>query len=154
MCVVYLIRSTASGDEVLLGRKKTGLGIGKLVGPGGKLEAGETPEMAAVREVAEEIGVSVTPSSLERIGELTYPFPYRPEWSQKSWAFRCRDWSGHPLESPELRPEWYPLAGIPFDQMWDDAKYWLPTALTGVAVRATFSFGEDGSTVEETDWAR
>ncbi|MET0989706.1 MAG: NUDIX domain-containing protein, partial [Glaciihabitans sp.] len=58
VCVCYLLRMTdAGGTEVLLGRKKTGLGTGRLVGPGGKLEPGESARAAAVREVAEEVGL-------------------------------------------------------------------------------------------------
>ncbi|MBB5633740.1 8-oxo-dGTP diphosphatase [Cryobacterium mesophilum] len=152
VCVCYLVRETARGPEVLLGRKKTGLGRGKLVGPGGKLEADESPTDAVVREVAEEVGVVIDTDALELIGELTYPFPHAPKWSQKSWAFLCRAWEGNPTESEELRPEWYPMSALPLDQMWDDAKYWLPTALAGDRVVATFSFGRDGSTVESSDW--
>lgn len=39
---------------------------------------------------------------------------------------------------------------MPFDRMWDDARYWLPEALTGTVVKATFTFAKDGSTVEST----
>jgi hypothetical protein len=38
-------------DEVLLIRKKRGLGAGKINGPGGRLEPGETPRACAIREV-------------------------------------------------------------------------------------------------------
>src|SRR5678815_2859529 len=58
--------------RVLLIRKKRGLGAGKINGPGGKLEAGETARAAAVREVQEEIGV--TPLHLEDHGVLHFQF--------------------------------------------------------------------------------
>ncbi|HEY5036239.1 MAG TPA: NUDIX domain-containing protein, partial [Chthoniobacterales bacterium] len=38
------------GDEVLLIRKKRGFGAGKINGPGGKVEPGETALGAALRE--------------------------------------------------------------------------------------------------------
>lgn len=149
VCVCYLVRRGEQGDEVLLGRKKFGLGVGNLVGPGGKLEPGETPEVAIIREVAEETSMIVRDP--QRVGELVYPFPFRPAWSQKSWVFLCRDWSGEAAESDELSPDWYPVDAVPVDRMWDDAKYWLADALAGTYVRATFEFGEDLSTVHASD---
>lgn len=151
--VCYLLRGSAPDEQVLLGRKKTGLGAGNLVGPGGKLEAGESPADAAVRETLEEVGITIDPADLTLIGELTYPFPHHPQWSQKSWAFVCRDWIGEPVESDELAPEWFPVAEIPLEQMWDDAKHWLPAALGGTVIRATFTFGADGRTVENAEVA-
>jgi len=152
VCVVYIHRTLPGEErEILLGRKKTGLGRGHLVAPGGKIEAGETPEDAAVREVREEVGLAISRSALNLIGELTYPFPHRPEWSQKSWAFTADDPGGHAIESEELAPEWVRVSELPLDQMWDDAKYWLPASLRGVFTRATFSFGTDGLTVESSD---
>jgi len=41
------------GSRLLLIRKKRGLGAGKINGPGGRLEQGETPLACAIREVEE-----------------------------------------------------------------------------------------------------
>ena len=153
VCVCYLLRTGNAGDILLLGRKKFGLGEGKLVGPGGKLEPGETPERAIVREVAEE--TSLLLHRAELVGELTYSFPFKPEWSQKSWVFIAREWEseweGEPRESDELAPRWYPVADIPTVQMWDDARYWVRDALAGRFVTATFEFGPDLCTVSASD---
>jgi len=149
VCVCYLLRPGGSGEEVLLGRKKFGLGEGNLVGPGGKIEPGETPEQAIRREVAEE--TSLLLGGVLLVGELTYPFPFKPTWSQKSWVFVCREWDGEARESDELAPEWYPVADIPTARMWDDARYWVRDALAGCLVRATFEFGADLRTVSASD---
>ena len=151
VCVCYLVRPGHGGEEVLLGRKKFGLGEGNLVGPGGKIEPGETPEQAIRREVAEE--TSIVLGDVELVGELTYPFPFRPTWSQKSWVFLCREWEGEAHESDELAPEWYPVAEIPTERMWNDAHYWVRDALAGRFVRATFEFGADLRTVAASDHA-
>lgn len=155
VCVVYIQRVSPTGvREVLLGRKKVGLGVGHFVAPGGKLEPGESPSHAAVREVAEEVGLVIDPTQLTLIGELTYPFPHREEFSQKSWAFAIEYGGGAVAESVELDPVWVAIDRLPLDQMWDDAKYWLPDALAGEFARATFSFGPDGRTVETSDHPR
>jgi 8-oxo-dGTP diphosphatase len=156
VCVCYLIRvvdDAAFGptEQVLLGRKKFGLGEGRLVGPGGKLEPGESPADAIVREVFEEVGLVVDPGDLELMGDLTYPFPYRPSWSQRSWVFIARQWNGEAVESDELEPVWMNVDTLPVERMWDDAQYWLPQTLRGAPVHATFTFGEDGRTVESSD---
>ncbi len=152
VCVCYLIRAGDEGDEILLGRKKSGLGAGRLVGPGGKIQPGESRESAIAREIAEEVGLTVPPGSLELVGALTYPFPHRPEWSQKSWVFLGREWTGEPRESDELEPAWYPRDSIPTDRMWDDARFWLRHALAGEFVDATFEFGADLRTVVASDY--
>lgn len=148
VCVCYLIRGEAGSQEVLLGRKKKGFGLGTMVAPGGKLEPGESPVDAAVRETMEEVGLTVQPDDFTPIGELSYPFPHRPEFSQKSWAFLCRRWDGEPVESDELAPEWFPIRELPLADMWDDAKHWLPQALAGTFIRATFIFAADARSVE------
>ncbi|MCU1636321.1 MAG: hydrolase [Cryobacterium sp.] len=144
VCVCYLLRRSTDGVvQVLLGRKKKGLGVGNLVGLGGKLEPGESPRDAAVREIEEESGLVVQASALMPAGVLTYLFPHREAWSQDSTVFLCTDWSGTPRESNELNPEWFDVDTLPVDDMWDDARHWLPEVLRGARIRATFTFGED-----------
>jgi 8-oxo-dGTP diphosphatase len=147
VCVCYLLRVRDGRTEVLLGRKRHGLGEGKWVGPGGKLEPGESATDAAVREVLEETGLRVLSADLEPRGLLTYRFPYREAWSQESSVFVCRTWSGEPAASDELDPEWFAIDDVPYARMWDDASHWLPDVLAGGSVRRTFTFGADLSSV-------
>ena len=56
--------------KILLMRKKRGFGAGKINAPGGKIDPGETPLDAAVRETFEELGVS--PLGAEQRGELHF----------------------------------------------------------------------------------
>lgn len=78
--VCYLLaHDPERGEVVLLGEKRTGLGLGKVVAPGGKLEAGESPADACVREVAEESGLEVRPEHLVPAGGPALPVPESPE---------------------------------------------------------------------------
>ena len=61
--------------------------------------------------------------------------------------FVCRTWAGEPSGSDELDPEWFAVDDVPLDEMWDDARRWLPAVLAGGRVRRTFVFGEDLATV-------
>jgi 8-oxo-dGTP diphosphatase len=148
VCVAFLTRVGPDGcTEVLLGRKKTGLGSGNVVGLGGKLEEGETALDAIVREIEEESSLVVAPGDLTEMGLVKFSFPYRENWSQDSTVFVTSTFSGEPQESDEVSPAWYPIEALPLDEMWDDAKYWLPAVLAGERVLGDFTFGEDCATV-------
>lgn len=55
-----------NGNKVLLGRRaNTGWMDGHLCPPGGHVEEGETPLIAAAREIEEELGVKIDPKDLE-----------------------------------------------------------------------------------------
>jgi 8-oxo-dGTP diphosphatase len=148
------MRENPSG-EVLLGLKKTGFGAGKYAGFGGRVEAGETIERAAVRELEEETGIRVSPTDLYPIGHLTFLFPFKPGWSQIVYVFLVKTWQRDPKESDEMKPAWCKMNKIPFESMWDDASYWLPLILKGKRIRASFVYKEDNETVGEAkieDW--
>ena len=148
VCVAFLTRVGADGrTEVLLGRKKTGLGSGNIVGLGGKVEAGESALDAIVREIEEESSLVVDPADLTEMGLVKFAFPYRENWSQDSTVFVAHRWTGTPQESDEVSPDWYPVDELPLEGMWDDAKYWLPGVLAGARVLGDFTFGEDCATV-------
>lgn len=138
-------------DQVLLGFKKNGFGTGKFAGIGGKVEAGETVAKAAVRELEEETDVKVTEQCLHYVGHLTFLFPSNPAWSQVVHVFRATEWEGIPVESVEVKPEWFEVDRLPYEQMWQDARHWLPRILTGERIRMRFVFDQDNETVREVD---
>ena len=146
--VVYPLRHTAAGTEVLLGQKNTGLGVGRWVGPGGKVEAGESLREAAIRELHEEVGLLAGPGDLRPIARLHYPFPTRPHLSQRSHAFVLEVFEGEAHASVELSPEWWRVDDIPFDLMWADAKLWLPRALDGSFTEATITIGDNDDVLD------
>jgi len=135
--------------RVLLGTKRTGFGVGKITGFGGRVEPGETIKAAALRELWEECAVRVDPVNLYQVGELRFLFPDKPSWSQLVYLFLSSIWCDHPQPSDEMYPMWYRFDHLPFDQMWQDGAYWLPPILAGRYVQAEFIFWRDGESILE-----
>lgn len=133
-------------DQVLLGFKKIGFGKGNYLGIGGKVENDETIEKAAAREAQEEIGISKP--VLEKVGELTFLFPEKPDWSQQVHVFIAKNWEGNPQESDEIKPFWFKNKEIPLAEMWDDAQFWLPAVLNDHSLKGEFVFDADLRVVE------
>ncbi|SIQ65417.1 8-oxo-dGTP diphosphatase [Alkalispirochaeta americana] len=115
---------------LLLIRKKRGLGAGKINGPGGKTEPGETPRDTAIRETREEVGL--IPSEPRHQGALRFAFAdgYRLEVH----IFTATSWEGSLCETDEALPFWCPQEEIPYTEMWEDDILWLPAVLEGKSV--------------------
>lgn len=135
--------------QVLLGVKLRGFGQGKVVGFGGKIEVGETAATAAARELREETGLHVASDHLDAVAALTFLFPARPDWDHLVHVFLARAWTGEPAGSEEITAEWHALDAIPYDKMWNDARFWLPRVLAGERLQATFIYADDNATVRE-----
>ena len=121
--LVFVIRA----GQVLLIRKKRGLGAGKINAPGGRIEPGESPAAGAARELHEEIGVRAGP--LTRLGD--HRFQFVDGYSIYVHVFRTSAIEGVPVETVEAAPLWYDVGAIPFDEMWEDDRYWVPLVLAG-----------------------
>ncbi len=125
--------------RILLIHKKTGLGAGKINGPGGKLEPGESALESAVRELQEEL--HITPTDLEEMGVLHFQFVQG--LSLHCTVFRGYHFHGTPTETREARPEWFDFDKIPFHLMWEDDIFWLPQMLENKKFDGWFHFDDD-----------
>ena len=136
------------GDEVILGLKKQRFGEGNINGIGGKVDAGETPRRAAIRETYEEIGVKVT--KLEKVATITFDeLLYRGRRGQCIMhCYIASEWQGEPVETAEMKPQRFLVDEIPYEKMFGDDKYWVPLVLAGKKVRGRFLFNDDFEVVE------
>ena len=127
------------GGKVLLIHKKRGLGAGKINGPGGRLDPGETPRACAIREVREEL--CVTPTGVRKAGELLFQFTNGH--SIDGYVFTATGLRGTPKETGEATPIWIRIDAIPYHAMWSDDRVWLPLMLARKKFVGRFLFDDD-----------
>ena len=125
--------------RILLIEKKRGLGAGKINGPGGKIDPGETPLQAAIRETQEEL--LITPHGPRKLGELRFSMSDCADIL--CHVYRADDFSGTPTETAEAVPVWTALDAIPYHRMWEDDRHWLPLLLDEQAFLGRFVFEGD-----------
>lgn len=127
------------GDDILLIRKKRGLGAGKINGPGGRLEPGESLMQCAIRETQEELGVTaVDPELMGR-----HQFQFSDGYALEVFVYCTRHYTGTAVETDEAIPLWTPVDSIPYEQMWEDDAIWLPMMLKGEYFDGRYLFAKD-----------
>jgi 8-oxo-dGTP diphosphatase len=125
--------------KILLIEKKRGLGAGKINGPGGKIEPGETPMQAVIRETEEEL--RITPHRPRKLGELRFSMSMCADIL--CHVYRSDDFTGIPTETDEAVPVWTPIREIPYQRMWQDDRHWLPLLLEEQTFIGNFVFEEE-----------
>lgn len=130
------------GDQILLGKKKRGLGVGRYNGFGGKPIGKEIPTQAAIRETKEEVGM--TPCELTHVANLRFRSKtYGPLKDLYVYVFTSSRFENEPSETDEMIPQWFEQDKIPYDLMWPDDPHWLPQVLGGKFVIGIFQFNRN-----------
>lgn len=145
--VICYIKNNDS-NEILLINKKTGLGEGKVNAPGGRIEAGEMPVEAVIRECQEEVGL--TPAEPKLVGDLFFIF--KNGYSLRGFVYTAEAWEGELIETDEAEPFWCSRERIPYDKMWADDALWLEKALDGTKITGRFIFDDDEMLSDEVEF--
>ena len=93
----------ADGRVLLCQRPENKSMAGLWEFPGGKVEPGETPELALIRELEEELGISTWESCL---APLTFASHSYPEFHLLMPLFVCRKWLGIPTPREGQKMAW------------------------------------------------
>lgn len=125
--------------QILLIRKKRGLGAGKINGPGGKQAPDESILQCAIRETQEEL--CITPTGMRFCGENRFQFA--DGYSIHVHTFVADGFEGIPTETDEAIPLWFDLDKIPYDEMWQDDILWIPPMLKGHSFQGRYLFDGD-----------
>jgi len=90
--------------RVLLAQRPAGKSMeGLWEFPGGKVEPGETPEHALIRELQEELGIDTWQSCL---APLTFASHQYPDFHLLMPLFACRKWNGVPVGKEGQQLAW------------------------------------------------
>lgn len=134
-------------SQILLAMKKRGFGEGRWNCYGGKVQGEETVKSAAVREIFEESSLIVSEGDLAQAGIIDFYF-------EEDFVFQCHifvamDWVGDAQESEEMRPQWFPVNNLPFDEMWAVDQKWMPMVIFGKKLKALARYNKEGNLVKE-----
>jgi 8-oxo-dGTP pyrophosphatase MutT (NUDIX family) len=146
LCCVY------NDTHILLGEiKKNGELKGRYNGFGGKMEEGETIEQAAERELYEECGI--IPLDMKKKGVILFEFeeegnPFAGNSILEVHIYSVTKFKGEPVETDEMRPQWFLHSEIPFESMWPDDPLWFPMLLNGKNFEGKFKFKDKDTIIE------
>ena len=94
LLLVVAVALVDADHRVLIAQRPADKALGGLWEfPGGKLEAGERPEEALIRELDEELGIAVQKPCL---APLTFASHSYPDMHLLMPLYICRRWSGTP----------------------------------------------------------
>ena len=135
------------GNNILLVFHKQGEFEGLYTGLIGYTEQNERPELAMNR-----IAYELCRITLDNI-ELRAKFLMQVDQlgDAEELEYFCNRYSGHVMETETVRPQWFPITGIPYQQMPPDDEIWYPAFLAGSRLEGKFLFNKEMSVITAHD---
>ena len=133
--ICYIIKD---GKVLLLKKSKGRFGEGKWNAPGGKIKLGEDPVECAIREVFEETGLRI--NDVKKHGVIDYYFGTKSEPTWTVHIFSTNSFQGELKPSDEGILKWVNLNELPYEEMWEDDRHWVPLLLEDKKFKAEFYF--------------
>jgi len=130
--------------QLLLWMKKRWFGVGNWNWFGGKNHEGETIIQTALRELSEEAEIFLKETDVKKVGMLHFFYNAKPEWNQDVHIY-SGIYDGEFKETEEMEPQWWDIKDIPYDDMWEDDRIWLPKLVGKQTLfDMTFTFNKEG----------
>jgi 8-oxo-dGTP diphosphatase len=97
-------------DRILVAQRPPGKPLAGLWEfPGGKIESGETPTAALVRELAEELGIGVAEADLHPLTFVTHDYS---DFQLLLLLYTCTRWIGEPTGDEGQPIAWHKPAAL------------------------------------------
>jgi 8-oxo-dGTP diphosphatase len=104
LMLVAAVALVDADRRVLIAQRPQGKALAGLWEfPGGKLEAGETPEQALIRELEEELGISTKSACLAPVSFASYSYE---SFHLLMPLYVCRKWQGTPVAREHAALKW------------------------------------------------
>lgn len=144
VALFFLIKRNGVIETLLgLGKPDKKVGANQWNAPGGRVNPGESIRDACIREIREEIAVSISADSIDLGSYLACTVVGKENLTHLYIAI-VRDWQDEPQincdEFTELK--WFPINNLPFNEMIAGDRHWVERFLQGEYVRGRVCHGD------------
>lgn len=144
-CVVLIFNNNW---EILLCMKKRWFWAWKWNWPGWKVKNWENITETMKRELLEETWINADISEFIHKWKINFSFLNKSEWNQEMTIFTINWFIWVAVESEEMKPEWFRVSSIPYEQMWDADKIWIPRVINNEEVEYNVLFDDKWSLLD------